>query len=76
MALEPRERYNRFMRAWAQTHGMSVSEARSNRLARTYYTMSHDAPRWMVARAWTAAGVLEAYRDERGRERWRYVEAA
>jgi glycogen debranching enzyme len=73
VALEPRARYHRFMSAWAETHGMSYREAQRNPLARAYYAMSHDAPRRMIAQAWTAAGVLEAYRDERGRERWRYV---
>ncbi len=74
--LPPRERYERFMHAWAQTHGMSYQEARSNRLARAYYAMAHDAPRRMIAESWEAAGVLERYVDEEGYERWRYVEAA
>lgn len=74
VALPPKERYSRFMHAWAETHGMTYNQARQNRLAQTYYLMSHDAPRRMIAEAWRAAGVLEKYRDENGRERWRYVE--
>ena len=74
MALPPRERYERFMHAWAQTHGMPYQQARQDRLARAYYAMSHAAPRRMIADAWTQAGVLEKYRDPEGRERWRYVE--
>lgn len=76
MPLESRERYWRFMRAWAETHGISVAQARRSRLARTYYAMSYGAPRWMIARAWEEAGVLERYEDENGRERWRYTEEA
>lgn len=63
------------MRAWAEMYGMTYNQARSDRLAQTYYLMSHDAPRRMIAQAWEAAGVLERYRDSRGRERWRYVSA-
>lgn len=74
MPLAPRERYSRFIQAWAKTHGMSFREARSDRLAQAYYLMSHDAPRRMIAQAWEAAGVLERYRDPSGREAWRYVE--
>jgi hypothetical protein len=73
MPLPPRERYVRFMQAWARTHGMTYGQARQDRLARAYYAMSHDAPRRMIAQSWEAAGVLERYRDENGREAWRYV---
>lgn len=76
MPLAPRERYSKFMHAWAQTHGMTYQQARGDRLAQTYYRMSHDAPRRMIAQAWQAAGVLERYRDDDGREAWRYVAGA
>ena len=68
-----RDRYRKFMHSWAVTHDLSYRQATQDRLAQTYYLMSHNAPRRMIAEAWTAAGVLQRYRDSRGRERWRYL---
>lgn len=66
-----RRRYEFFMRAWAESHQMTVRQAKKDPAARGYYSESHGRGRFRAARAWANAGVIE-YEPATGE--WEYTE--